>query len=176
MLDQGVDVTGTWTSDDFGNALDVLQKQLNSGQIRQVQGNSYVDDLKSGKALAVIGWSGDIVGLDQKKFGFALPDKGGMLWSDNLLVPIGSPHKENAEILINYYYDPEIAAKVSAAVQYICPVEGAQEAMKTVDPTLVDNELIFPTAATLANSHIFRTLTPAEQNSFSSQFENVLAA
>ncbi len=42
-------------------ALEVLQKQVDSGQVRQVKGNSYLEDLRSGNAIAVIGWSGDIL-------------------------------------------------------------------------------------------------------------------
>ena len=60
---------------------------------------------------------------------FAIPDAGGTLWSDNMMVPIGTPHKKNAETLMNYYYDPAVAAQVAAYVNYICPVQGAQEAM-----------------------------------------------
>ena len=39
--------------------------------------------------------------------------KGCMLWSDNFVIPILTPHKKNAETLINFYYDPEMAAKVA---------------------------------------------------------------
>ena len=57
---------------------------------------------------------------------FAIPEAGGTLWSDNMMVPVGSPHLGNAENLMNYYYDPEVAAQVAAYVNYISPVEGAQ--------------------------------------------------
>ena len=53
-----------------------------------------------------------------------MPEAGGTLWSDNMMVPIGAPHKKNAETLMNYYYDPEVAAEVAACVNYICPVAG----------------------------------------------------
>ena len=65
-----------------------------------------------------------------------LPDSGGTLWSDNLMIPIGSPHKKNAETLINYYYDPKVAAEVAAYVNYICPVQGAQQEMEKIDKDL----------------------------------------
>ena len=45
---------------------------------------------------------------------------------------------------MNYYYDPEVAATLAAWVNYICPVEGAQQAMAKIDKCLVDNPLIFP--------------------------------
>jgi spermidine/putrescine transport system substrate-binding protein len=177
MLDQGVDISKAFTADKFENAIDVLKKQLNSGQIRQVKGNSYKEDLISGDAWACIAWSGDITQINfenHDKWEFALPDAGGTLWSDNMLIPIGSPHKENAEILMNYYYQPDIAAQVAAYVNYICPVVGAQKAMEKIDPSLAENTSIFPTAANLSHAKKFRTLTPAEETKFSADFQQVL--
>jgi spermidine/putrescine transport system substrate-binding protein len=177
MLSQGVDVSGDWGDNEFNAALDVLDTQIKSGQIRQVKGNSYAEDLVSGDALAVIGWSGDITVLNFENganWEFALPDAGGTLWSDNLMIPIGSPHKSNAEELINYYYDPEVAAQVAAYVNYICPVEGAKQAMEAIDPTLVDNPLIFPDDATLAKSHVFRALSADEETKYNKAFQQVI--
>ena len=177
MMENGVDVTGNWTTDDFDNALDVLSKQIADGQIRQVKGNSYKEDLISGDALAVIGWSGDITQLNFEegdKWEFALPEAGGTLWSDNMSIPIGSPHKANAEKLMNYYLDPENAATVAAYVNYICPVEGAREAMEAIDPELSDNPLIFPTDEYLARAHVVRTLSADEETDLSDRFQTAI--
>jgi spermidine/putrescine transport system substrate-binding protein len=174
-----------FTADDFNNALSVLDKQLNNGQIRQVVGNSYVDAMKSGDALVVLCWSGDVAqvnaDMEAKKkpwrFEFVTPDSGGMFWSDNLLVPIGSPHKKNAEQLMNYYYDPKIAAKVAAYVNYVCPVEGAQAEMSklpAIDKALVTSQMIFPTDDYLKDYHSIRPLTQAEETEFTGNFQKVL--
>ena len=179
MLEQGVDPSTHWGDNEFANALDVLKAQISSGQIRQVRGNSYAQDLVSGDAIAVIGWSGDIMALNLEnddRFKFALPDAGGTLWSDNLMVAKTSSRLTDAEKLIDFYYDPKIAAQVAAWVNYITPVEGAQQAMEDVDPSLVDNELIFPSASTLANAHVFRTLTPDEEDSYNGQFLDAIGA
>jgi spermidine/putrescine transport system substrate-binding protein len=100
MLSQGVDISSDFSEDDFNKGLDVLQKQVDSGQIRQVKGNSYLEDLRSGNAIAAIAWSGDILLAqfeeEDPNYVFQLPETGGTLWSDNLMVPIGSPHKANA--------------------------------------------------------------------------------
>ncbi len=64
MMEQGTRIDQQFTADQFDNALAVLEKQLNDGQIRQVKGNSYKEDLISGDALAVIAWSGDIFQLN----------------------------------------------------------------------------------------------------------------
>jgi spermidine/putrescine transport system substrate-binding protein len=177
MLEQGVDITKDFTDDQFHTALDELDKHISDGQIRQVKGNSYKEDLISGDALAVIGWSGDIFQINAEngdKWGFALPDAGGTVAFDNLMVPVGSPHLGNAEKLIDYYYDPEVAATVAAYVNYICPVEGAQQAMEKIDPELAASPWIFPTAADEAKSKSFRTLTPDEDTSFSEAFQKVI--
>jgi spermidine/putrescine transport system substrate-binding protein len=178
MLSQGVDISKEFTEDQFNTALDVLQKQVDSGQIRQVKGNSYLEDLRSGNAIAAIAWSGDILLAqfeeDDPNYTFALPDTGGTLWSDNLMVPIGSPHKTNAEKLFDFYYEPAIAAEVAAYVNYICPVEGAKAEMEKIDPSLVDSPLIFPTAADLANVKVFHSLTPDEETTYSEAFQKVI--
>ena len=177
MLDQGVDLAGEWGDDEFFAALEVLEEQISSGQIRQVRGNSYAEDLVSGDALAVIGWSGDITVLNfenGENWSFALPDAGGTLWSDNLMIPVAAPHKANAEQLMNYYYEPEVAAEVAAYVNYICPVEGAREAMAEFDPELVDNPLIFPDENTLSRAHVFRALEPEEETRYNEAFQAVI--
>jgi hypothetical protein len=60
MLSQGVDISQPFTNDQFMAALDVLQQQVDSGQVSQVKGNSYKEDLINGQAFAAIAWSGDI--------------------------------------------------------------------------------------------------------------------
>ena len=67
-----------------------------------------------------------------------------------MLVPNLAEHQANAQTWMNYYYDPAVAAKLAAWVNYICPVQGAREEMELIDPDLVDNPLIFPDDATLA--------------------------
>lgn len=178
LLEQGVDIEGEFGEAEFTAALDVFREQVESGQIGAVKGNSYIEDLQNGDAVAGIVWSGDVMAINAElgyeKFGFALPAAGATRWNDNFLVPIGATHKTNAEKLIDFYYQPDVAAEVAAWVNYITPVDGAQEAMEEFAPELVDNQLIFPDADTLAQSKMFRTLTPAEEQSFGNAFQSVL--
>jgi spermidine/putrescine transport system substrate-binding protein len=178
MLEQGVDISGEWGADEFNAALEVIQEQVDSGQIRRVAGNAYTEDLVSEDSLAAICWSGDITGLNLEagfeKWQFVLPEAGGTIWNDTFLVPIGSPRKTNAEKLMNYYYEPEVAAEVAAWVNYVTPVVGAQEAAVEIDPELAENQLIFPNEETLAQVKAFRTLTSAEEQEFSPAFQSIL--
>ena len=82
-------------------------------------------------------------------------------------------HQRNAEEWINYYYEPEIAARLAAYVWYICPVKGAQEAMEEIDPSLVDNPLIFPTAETLSATHSFMALEEFQMRAYEGEFADV---
>jgi spermidine/putrescine transport system substrate-binding protein len=177
MLEQGVEISKPIENFQFQNALDVLQKHIKDGVIRSVKGNSYTEDLVSGDALAAICWSGDITATNATNgdhWEFALPDAGGTIWNDNMLIPIGARHKANAEEVMNWYYDPDIAAEVAAYVNYITPVVGAKEAAVKIDPALADNTLIFPDAETLRKAHIFTTLTPAQEQTFTAGFQKVL--
>jgi spermidine/putrescine transport system substrate-binding protein len=167
LLSQGVDITKV-TEDQYMNAVDFMAKKIADGWIRGVKGNEYAEDLTSGDATAVIGWSGDMFILaseNEGKFDFAIPESGGTISGDNLVIPsTASPGgKANAEKLINYYYDPVVAAEVAAYVNYVCPVKGAQAEMEKIAPELATSEYIFPTQVTSSRLNVFRSLTPDEE-------------
>ncbi|MEN9927251.1 MAG: hypothetical protein RJB27_327 [Actinomycetota bacterium] len=175
LLSQGVNLQ-TVTEDQFMNAVDFMSKKIADGWIRGVKGNEYAEDLTSGDATAVIGWSGDMFILkaeNEGKFDFALPESGGTISGDNLMIPstASAEGKANAEKLINFYYDPAIAAEVAAYVNYVCPVKGAQEEMEKIDPDLASSPFIFPDAAMSSKLNVFRSLTPAEETAWSEAFQ-----
>jgi spermidine/putrescine transport system substrate-binding protein len=177
MQYQGVDPSGDFTEDQYMNAIDFLKGKVADGFIRKVRGNSYSEDLVNGDAVAVIGWSGDLFILKSEndgKFDFAIPESGGMLWSDNMLVPSTSTHKKNAELLMNHYYDPAVAAEVAAYVNYICPVEAAQPELEKIDPDLAASPFIFPDEATLAKVKVFRSLTADESTKYQAAFDEAV--
>jgi len=175
LRSQGVDLQKV-TEDQFMNAVDFMAKKIADGWIRGVKGNEYAEDLTSGDATAVIGWSGDMFILkseNEGKFDFAIPDSGGTISGDNLMIPstASAEGKANAEKLINFYYDPAIAAEVAAYVNYVCPVKGAQAEMEKINPDLASSPFIFPDAATSAKLSVFRSLTPAEETTWGEAFQ-----
>ena len=177
LLAQGAN-PATVTEDQYMNALDFLEGKISDGWIRGVKGNEYAEDLTSGDATAVIGWSGDMFILaseNEGKFDFAIPESGGTISGDNMLIPsTATPEaKANAEKLINWYYDPVIAAEVAAYVNYVTPVKGAQAEMEKIDPDLAKSEYIFPSEATMKNLSVFRSLTPTEESAWTEAFQKV---
>ena len=175
LMSQGVNIE-TVTEDQFMNAVDFLAQKISDGWIRGVKGNEYKEDLISGDATAVIAWSGDMFQLSSEnegKFDFAIPESGGTISGDNFLIPstASAEGKKNAETLINYYYDPAVAAEVAAYVNYVTPVQGAQAEMEKIDPALAKSEYIFPTEKTLSRLNVFKSLTPAEEASWTEAFQ-----
>jgi spermidine/putrescine transport system substrate-binding protein len=161
---------------EFDEALAELQKQVDSGQIRQVTGNDYLAglDSASGGIVAAIAWSGDLIGSPTSKW--SMPDSGGTLWTDNCLIPALAQHQKNAERAISWYYEPENAAKLAEYNNYIAPPAATKEAMETVNPDLVDDEFIFPTEQTLSKTKVFKPLTFEENDRYTSQFLEVIGA
>ena len=175
LLSQGVDLQ-TVTEDQFMNAVDFMAGKIADGWIRGVKGNEYTEDLISGDATAVIGWSGDMFSLardNDGKFDFAIPESGGTISGDNLIIPtpVGAEAKANAEKLINYYYDPVVAAEVNVKVNYVCPVKGAQAEMEKINPELAKSLYIFPDESMSKRLNVFRSLTPAEETTWAEAFQ-----
>ena len=122
LLDMGKD-PATVTDDDFNAAIARLQKGVDSQQIRRFTGNDYTADLDKGDLAACIAWAGDIVQLqsDNPDVRYTIPDTGYMISSDNLLIPARARHQTNAERLIDYYYEPPVAAETRRVHQLCVP-------------------------------------------------------
>ena len=180
MQSQGVDISGSFTKDQVSKAMDEVSKRIADQNIRRIKGNSYMEDLKSGNAIAGIVWSGDLFILraetENENWEFVIPDSGGTLWSDNMMIPITSTHRRNAMALMDYYYRPDVAAQVAAYVNYVCPVVGAQAELAKTDPELAESPFIFPTSEWIAEHKIqgFRALDAQEDADYSAMWAKVV--
>lgn len=164
-----------FTPDEWGEAIQRLEKSVQDGQIRSFNGNDYLTDLASGNTAACEAWSGDVIvtQLENPDIKWVVPEEGVSLWSDNMLVPNLATHQANAEEWMNFYYEPEIAAKLAAWNYYICPVQGAREEMEKIDPEAVDNPLIFPDDAMLEKSFDFMPLDDRQTIEYERDWSNV---
>ncbi len=169
---------GNFTEEEFEAALNKLQAAVDSGQIRRFTGNDYAQELAKGDIAACVAWSGDVIQLnfEDENVRFVTPESGVMLWSDNMQVPNRATHQANAEALMNYYYEPAVAAELAAYVNYICPVDGAQAEMEKIDPELAANQLIFPDESVLSTSKVFMALNEAQERIFEQKFQQVIGA
>jgi spermidine/putrescine transport system substrate-binding protein len=138
----------------FNRALKKIEKSKKSGQIRQFTGNDYIALMERGDVWAAMVWSGDMPQIRDAtpKANWVIPKSGGVIWTDNMLVPTGGdPY--TASVYMNFYYQPKIAALVEDAIDYVCPVNGAGKALVKIDPEAGKNKLIFPTRQMLAQLH-----------------------
>ena len=174
MLRQGKDPAQADVADADAVMADI-KKAVDDGIVRGFTGNEYAEDMVSGNVVLAMAWSGDIIVKQAEKDTLAwhLPDQGGMLWTDNMLIPKGAAHKYTAELMIDFVYDPAIAAQIAAWVNYVTPVKGAKEALAADDPELAENPLIFPPDDVLANLHIFKGLAEDEESTWNDKFSEV---
>jgi spermidine/putrescine transport system substrate-binding protein len=166
----------SFTDADFDAAIAEIQKAKDAGQIKGFTGNDYTKPLAAGDTAACMAWAGDVVQLkaDNPALGYALPQKGFMIWSDNLVIPNLAKHKKNAETLINYYYDPAVMAQVVDFVNYISPVKGVKAVLLKTDPAVAANPLIIPSPEVLSRSRVFRGLSAAEETNYNRKFQTIV--
>jgi spermidine/putrescine transport system substrate-binding protein len=168
-----------FTLEQADEAFAEIRRAVDAGIVRSFLGNDYKESLVKGDLVLGTAWSGDmIIAQDEKEtLRFTIPDEGGMLWTDNMLIPKGAAHKYTAELMIDWVYDPPIAAQLAAYIWYVTPVNGAQEVLAgDPDPevaALAENPLIFPDEPTLAKVHIFRGLDEEEEAYMNDEFSKV---
>ncbi|MER5890381.1 spermidine/putrescine ABC transporter substrate-binding protein [Streptomyces sp. NPDC001941] len=177
LLDLGKD-PAKFTDADFDAATGRLQKAVDKKQIRRFTGNDYTADLDKGDLAACLAWAGDVIQLqaDNPDIKYVIPSAGYITSTDNLLVPAQARHKTNAEKLIDYYYEPDVAAQLAAYINYVCPVDGVRDALAKIDPALAANTLILPDKAMAAKSHAFRSLTSDEETAYEEKFAKLIGA
>lgn len=179
MQGNGVDVT-RWKAADFDLICEQVEQQVRKGQIRRFTGNDYTKDLVSGDVLACQAYSGDVIQLqaDNPDIRFVVPEEGAELWSDSLMIPDLAAHKANAEALIDFYYEPAIAAELAAWVNYVCPVPAAQAVLADSSDkdraALADNPLIFPNKEMRGRLAIARDITSRERVGFAKRWNSIV--
>ena len=145
MKSEGIDIENA-TAEDWQAAIDKISEAVDSGQIRDFTGNDYTDDMARGDAAIAIGWSGDAVQLqaDDPAIEFVMPDEGCILFSDNMVIPVGAPNPTAAYEWMNYVYEPQNQAQIADYNYYVTPVEGTKEVLQKQGSAAAKSELVFP--------------------------------
>lgn len=179
MQGNGVDVT-KWTADDFHAVCEQIEGLVRDRHIRRFTGNDYIKDLSTGDVLACQAYSGDVIQLqaDNPDIEFVVPEEGAELWAESLMIPNLAQHKANAEKLIDYYYEPEVAAELAAWVNYVCPVPAARDVLADSDDeelaALAEDPLIFPDDAMRGRLAIARDITSEERAEFTKRWNSIV--
>jgi spermidine/putrescine transport system substrate-binding protein len=186
LLGMGVECE-TSTPDDWEKAAEVLKKQR--PLVRKYYEQDYIGPLSKGDIWISMAWSGDIFQANLSDpdldLQYVVPDEGGVIWTDNMCIPIHSSAPVDALKLMNFYYDPEHAAMLTEWVNYITPVPAcktviekhAAEAKSAGDEKylkeVAESPLVFPTDAMTAKVHDYRVLTAEEEKQWNALFEPI---
>ncbi|MGN6130255.1 MAG: extracellular solute-binding protein [Nocardioidaceae bacterium] len=159
--------------------------------VRNFYSQNYINALATGDLWATMAWSGDVFqqNLSGKKSGqalkFVIPSEGGLLWTDNFVILKGAKNPVSAMQLMDYYYQPKVAAEVAEWVNYISPVPDAKKVVaadaaaakgedKTYLQQVADSYAVFPGPDTYAKTSVGFTPKAGEQlDTWNSIFEPI---
>lgn len=105
-------------------------------------------------------YAGDYIMMsqDNENVGYFVPKEGTNRFVDAMCIPVGSKHKTEAEMFINFMCETEISVANSEYIGYSTPVKSA---LSQLDPAIAQNPIYYPSAEVLANTELYATL-PAE--------------
>jgi spermidine/putrescine transport system substrate-binding protein len=164
------------TPEDGQKIVDFLQPYVDNGHIRAFTGNEYLQDFGSGDTWVAIVFSGDLASSAGPDDVFVYPDEGSLIFNDNMLIPKGAVHKRAAEAMIEFLYDPAIAARLANWIYYISPVDGVAEEILKLDPEAASNPLLFPPPEVVEKQYGGLEVTPEEDIAFSEQMAQLMGA
>jgi spermidine/putrescine transport system substrate-binding protein len=178
----------TSTPDDWRAAADWLRQQKDEGMVRNYYDQDFIEAIESGDVWITQAWSGDIfqAKLAGSALEFVIPEEGGTIWTDNMAIPYTAENPVDAIRLMDFFYDPEVAATLAEYINYITPVPAAKDRIlaHAADAEGEDREYledvaaspyVFPTAADYAKVSYYRDFaTVAEEQEYNSVFEPIV--
>lgn len=107
---------------------------------------NFGDDLVNGEVDIAHGWSGGFfLSFDEadawEDYGFFIPKEGGVVWTDNLSIPVTAEHPCSAHTMINFLLDAENGAQLTNWTFYGSPNEAAEA---FILPEILEDEAIYP--------------------------------
>jgi spermidine/putrescine transport system substrate-binding protein len=149
------------TADNLQAVHDDIKPLVDKGLI--FADNSYLKNFAAKKTWAAMVWSGDLASSGTEGDTFVVPTEGAMIWTDNMVIPKGATNKFTAELMMNYVYDPKIAAQIENYVYYVSPVNGAKAELEALNQAApLDQyhlDLLFPPDDVVAKQKNFQFLS-----------------
>jgi spermidine/putrescine transport system substrate-binding protein len=127
-------------------------------------------------------WSGDAVQLQLERpdIKFVIPDEGAIQWFDTMVIPTGANNAKGAAEWMNAFYDPVLAAANTQWVQYISPVLGVEDELRSLGgeaAELANNPVLFPDDETRRRLFIWGGLdSTADEQDLDDRFAGFLPA
>lgn len=83
--------------------------------------------LASDELVLAHAWNGSAVlaSLENDQIAFVIPEEGGTVYMETMVIPVDAPHKYTAEVFINYILDPAVGAQITEYLYYYTPNQAA---------------------------------------------------
>jgi spermidine/putrescine transport system substrate-binding protein len=161
--------------------LDLIERAVGSGQVGAFTFDDFTDKLETGELDVAMAWSGDTADLQSRRpdIEFVVPDEGAIQWFDTMLIPKESPNLRAAGQFMNFVYEPRAAANITEAVQYLSPVVGVEEELRSrggAAAELANSPVLFPDPATRARLFTWGGLSTADEDELDERFTELLPA
>ncbi|MFI6742381.1 spermidine/putrescine ABC transporter substrate-binding protein [Nonomuraea sp. NPDC050451] len=177
------------TEADWKRAGEKLKAQRDAGIVRKYYDQSYIDAVSKGDVWLTMAWSGDVFQrqLAGEPVKFVVPEEGGTIWTDNMLIPKNAANPVDALMLMDYLYQPAVAAELDEFIQYVTPVPAVQDLLREKAKTakgkdkkaledMINSPLMFPTEADYAKLHNYTQLTTQQEQVFNPIFQSITQA
>jgi spermidine/putrescine transport system substrate-binding protein len=134
-----------------------------------------IPTLLNGEAVIMIGWGNDALSARQENpaIGYVLPEEGTLLWGQSFVIPANSPHRETAELFLDFVLKPEISAQIANQNRY---ATANQAAYPLIDTEIFNDPIVFPPAETVKKSDWYLPLSPTGETLYAGIWERFLAA
>ncbi|WP_181958010.1 ABC transporter substrate-binding protein [Nonomuraea mesophila] len=188
MFAVGVDPEKS-TEADWKKAGEKLKAQRDAGLVRKYYDQGYIDAVAKGDVWVTMAWSGDVFQrqLAGEPVAFVVPEEGGTIWTDNMLIPKGAANPLDALMLMDYLYQPAVAAELDEFIQFVTPVPAVQDLFREQAKTagakekkaldaMIDSPLMFPSEADYAKLRTYTTLTNEQEQVFNPIFQSITQA
>ena len=118
--------------------------------IKKFTSSTLLNDLANGDVCIAMSWAGDYATASSraKEAGkdidlrYFVPEEGGLLWVDIVVIPKDAKNIENAYLLLDYLLRPEVSADFVNLTHYASPI---LEAKAFIKPEVLDDSAVYPT-------------------------------
>jgi spermidine/putrescine-binding protein len=140
-------------------AADKLKAQIQL--VKFYDSDSFDDKLRNNEAALVHGYNGQlakVVADNPGKYYYVVPREGATEWIDNVCIPAGAPHSQEAHAFLNYLMDPQVAAGMVNDTRYASANAAAQP---LVDPAILKDVSVYPPTDVLKRCQLMLDIGPA---------------
>ncbi len=136
--------------------------------IQKFHSSEYINALANGEICVAVGWSGDVLQARDRadeaengvEIAYNAPSEGAQMWFDQMAIPVDAPNPEGAHAFLNFIMD---AQNMATASNYVYYANGNRASQEFLEPDVIEDPAIYPSAAALETLFTTRPYDPRLQ-------------